>query len=105
MLRNKYSLIVLTLTLALALSACAAKQDQCLYFGEGIKVFTDLEVTYNGEIVKSELDFNGDSINDRVVYLSITKGSKVAKGVTVSCPFDYIEDDELYHKANEDLSD
>jgi hypothetical protein len=105
MLYNKYRLIVLTLTLALALNACAAKQDRCLYFGEGIKVFTDLEVTYNGETVKSELDFNGDGINDRVVYLSITKSSKIAKDITISNPFEFLKLHDDFKNRSDGLSD
>jgi hypothetical protein len=42
MLYNKYSLIVLALTLALALNACAVVSvnsgDQCVDFGENVKV-------------------------------------------------------------------
>ncbi|MDR2639234.1 MAG: hypothetical protein LBC09_05305 [Helicobacteraceae bacterium] len=105
MLQKRYSLLASALALALALNACAAKQDQCLYFGEGIKVFTELEKFADGKDVKSVLDLNGDGINDEIVYLSITKGSEIAKDIIISNPFDFIKYDTELTDISEELSD
>ncbi|MDR2638582.1 MAG: hypothetical protein LBC09_01945, partial [Helicobacteraceae bacterium] len=93
------------IALSFVLTACAAKRDQCLYFGENIKVFTELEKFADGKDVKSALDLNGDGINDEIVYLSITKSSNIAKDITISNPFDFIKYDTELTDISEELSD
>ncbi|MDR2033943.1 MAG: hypothetical protein LBP89_04850 [Helicobacteraceae bacterium] len=91
-------LIAVTL-LSFILSGCAIRGnanvgDPCLNFGDGIKIFTELEHFYRGDVIKSQLDLNGDGIADRVVFLPITKQSKIAKDVTLTNPYADLEDGE-----------
>jgi hypothetical protein len=104
------SFLIAVTSLSFILSGCAAHSnanvgDPCLNFGEDIKVFTDLEVIYNGAAVKSTLDLNGDGVNDRVVYLSITKRSKIAKDITVNNPFDFLKFNDDFKNIDDRLFD
>jgi hypothetical protein len=107
MLRQKRSRIILALAYALALNGCAIVSanngDQCLNFGDGIKIFTELEHFYSGDVIKSQLDLNGDGVNDRVVYLSIDRSAKLTSDVIATNPFEYGV--EGYTKEDENLSD
>jgi hypothetical protein len=77
----------LLIVLPLALSGCAVVSansgDQCLYFGENVKMIDKLEkVIWQGNLIKSTFDFNEDGVTDHTVLLSISKNSKFTRKET-----------------------